>query len=474
MRIESVNVVGRGRVGSAVAARLEERGVALREDGAEVVLLCVPDSAITSAAECQTLVRSQWVGHTSGATPLTAIPHVRRFGLHPLQTFNRSGDPAQLDGAYAAVTGETEEARAVGRALAELLRLTAFDLAEADRAVYHAGAAIASNYLVTLHRAASELFEEAGAPPAGLEPLMRRVIGNGFELDGPDRARGLGNGRAPHRGAARAATAARAALPRARGGNGDVRVVRTIAELQLDRPDGTVGLVPTMGSFHEGHLALFQAARKENDVVVVSLFVNPAQFDQPSDLSGYPRDEANDAKLAERAGVDVLFAPSVEELYPEGHETWVDVERLGSILEGKSRPGHFRGVATICLKLFNLVRPQRAYFGQKDAQQTAVVRRLVRDLNVPVEIRVVPTVRDEDGLALSSRNTRLSPDERKQALTLPRALATRDPKQARELLDGLEVDYVEVADFEPRVLAAAVRVGATRLIDNVVLEGEPA
>ena len=253
-----------------------------------------------------------------------------------------------------------------------------------------------------------------------------------------------------------------------------MRVVRTIAELQLDRPDGTVGLVPTMGSFHEGHLALFQAARKENDVVVVSLFVNPAQFDQPSDLSGYPRDEAHDAELAERAGVDVLFAPSVEELYPDGHETWVDVERLGSILEGESRPGHFRGVATICLKLFNLVRPQRAYFGQKDAQQTAVVRRLVRDLNVPVEIRVVPTVRDEDGLALSSRNVQLSPDERKRALALPRALATRDPKQARELLDGLEVDYVEVADFEPRVLAAAVRVGATRLIDNVVLEGEPA
>ena len=253
-----------------------------------------------------------------------------------------------------------------------------------------------------------------------------------------------------------------------------MRVVRTIAELQLARPDGTVGLVPTMGSFHEGHLALFRAAREENEVVVVSLFVNPAQFDQPSDLSRYPRDEAHDADLAERAGVDVLFAPSVEELYPEGHETWVDVERLGSILEGESRPGHFRGVATICLKLFNLVRPQRAYFGQKDAQQTAVVRRLVRDLNVPVEIRVVPTARDDDGLALSSRNARLSPDERERALALPRALATRDPKQARELLDGLEVDYVEIADFEPRVLAAAVRVGATRLIDNVVLEGEPA
>jgi pantoate--beta-alanine ligase len=253
-----------------------------------------------------------------------------------------------------------------------------------------------------------------------------------------------------------------------------VRVVRTIAELERDRPDGTVGLVPTMGSFHEGHLALFRAAREENDGVVVSLFVNPAQFNQPSDFLGYPRDEAHDAELAERAGVDVLFAPSAEELYPDDYQTWVDVERLGSILEGEARPGHFRGVATICLKLFNLVRPQRAYFGQKDAQQTAVVRRLVRDLNVPVEIRVVPTVRDDDGLALSSRNVRLSPNERKRALALPRALATHDPERARELLDGLEVDYVEVADFEPTVLAAAVRVGATRLIDNVVLEGEPA
>ena len=253
-----------------------------------------------------------------------------------------------------------------------------------------------------------------------------------------------------------------------------MRVVRTIAELRAQRPNGTVGLVPTMGSFHDGHLSLFHAAREENDSVVVSLFVNPAQFDDQGDLAAYPREEERDAELAEAAGVDVLFAPNVEELYPDGFETWVEVERLGSILEGEVRPGHFRGVATICLKLFNLVRPDRAYFGQKDAQQAAVVRRMVRDLNVPVEIRVVPTVRDEDGLALSSRNTLLSPDDRKRALALPRALATHDPRRARELLDGLEVDYVEVADFEPKVLAAAVRVGSTRLIDNVVLEGEPA
>jgi pantoate--beta-alanine ligase len=245
-----------------------------------------------------------------------------------------------------------------------------------------------------------------------------------------------------------------------------MRVARSAAELQVG---GEIGLVPTMGAFHDGHLALLRAARAENDIVVASLFVNPAQFADGEDIETYPRDEERDTRLAEEAGVDVLFAPSAEELYPPGFETWVEVERLGSMLEGEHRPGHFRGVATVCLKLFNLVRPRRAYFGQKDAQQVAVVRRMVRDLAVPVEIRVVPTVRDAEGLALSSRNAYLSPEERERALALPRALAARD----RNLLDGLEVDYFEEADFEPRVLAAAVHVGSTRLIDNVVLEGDP-
>jgi pantoate--beta-alanine ligase len=253
-----------------------------------------------------------------------------------------------------------------------------------------------------------------------------------------------------------------------------VRVARSIAELRDALGPGAIGLVPTMGAFHGGHLALFEAARGENDLVVVSLFVNPAQFDDPRDLGAYPRDAEHDERIAAGAGVDVLFAPSADELYPPGFQTWVEVEELGSALEGAARPGHFRGVATICLKLFHLVRPRRAYFGQKDAQQVAVVRRMVRDLDLTreLEIRVVPTVRDADGLALSSRNARLSPEERRAALALPRALATRDPARARELLDGLEVDYVEVAPFDPPVLAAAVRVGGTRLIDNVPLEGE--
>jgi pantoate--beta-alanine ligase len=248
-----------------------------------------------------------------------------------------------------------------------------------------------------------------------------------------------------------------------------VRIVRTIAEMREAKRAGVVGLVPTMGAYHGGHLALFAAARAECDTVVASLFVNPAQFAAGEDLARYPRDEERDANLAEEAGVDVLFTPAAEELYPEGFQTWVEVEKLGSILEGAFRPGHFRGVATICCKLFNIVRPHAAYFGQKDAQQVEVVRRMARDLDLGVEIRVVPTVRDADGLALSSRNAYLSSTERDAALALPRALATRDPAEARALLNGLAVDYLEVAPFDPPVLAAAVRVGRTRLIDNVPL-----
>jgi pantoate--beta-alanine ligase len=227
-----------------------------------------------------------------------------------------------------------------------------------------------------------------------------------------------------------------------------------------------------MGALHDGHRALIDAARAECDTVVVSLFVNPAQFDEGADLASYPRDEERDATIAADAGADVLFAPEPDEIYPPGFQTWVDVEELSRGLEGAYRLGHFRGVATIFLKLFNIVRPQFAYFGQKDAQQVAVVRRMVRDLNLDLTVRSIPTVRDADGLAISSRNVLLSEAERAAALALPHALSTRDPAAARAALDGLDVDYVEVADFEPRVLAAAVRVGNTRLIDNVILEGD--
>jgi pantoate--beta-alanine ligase len=249
-----------------------------------------------------------------------------------------------------------------------------------------------------------------------------------------------------------------------------VRIVSRIADLHP--LDGDVGLVPTMGALHAGHEALIARAAGECDTAVVSVFVNPSQFGDANDLAAYPRDLDADAAVAEAVGADILFAPSIDEMYPTGYQTWVEVEEVSRGLEGKHRPGHFRGVATVCLKLFNITRPRRAYFGQKDAQQLAVLRQMVRDLDVGVDIVSVPTVRDPDGLALSSRNARLSPAERERALALPRALATRDVDAARVALAELDVDYVEVADFDPPVLAAAVRVGGTRLIDNVVLEEE--
>ena len=256
-----------------------------------------------------------------------------------------------------------------------------------------------------------------------------------------------------------------------------MRIERTIAEVRhalAPLRTGRIGLVPTMGAIHAGHVALFEAAREECDTVVASVFVNAAQFGDQSDLVGYPRDLDADAGAAEAAGVDLIFAPSHEELYPPGYATWVVPEGAALGLEGEARPGHFRGVATVCLKLFTVVRPDLAYFGRKDAQQVAVVKQLVRDLNLELELRVVPTVRDTDGLALSSRNGRLSPDDRRRALAIPRALATGDPARARVMLDeaGIEPDYLAVADLDGPTLAVAARVGSTRLIDNVLLEGE--
>jgi pantoate--beta-alanine ligase len=264
---------------------------------------------------------------------------------------------------------------------------------------------------------------------------------------------------------------------------------RTVAELRaaLDplRAGARIGLVPTMGALHAGHRALVRRAAAECDVVVASIFVNPAQFGAGEDLDRYPRDEGADAARAADWGVDHLFVPTVAEMYPPGFQTWVDVEAIARDLEGAGRPGHFRGVATVCLKLFNIVEPDVAYFGRKDAQQAALVERMARDLDLRLEIRIVPTVRDDDGLAISSRNAFLSPDERTAARAIPRALEAgiaahgRDEDAAaaaRAVLAGeplLETEYVEVAQLDGRVyLLAAVRAGSTRLIDNVVLEGD--
>lgn len=280
-----------------------------------------------------------------------------------------------------------------------------------------------------------------------------------------------------------------------------MKTVRTVAELRellRDAPH-PVGLVPTMGAFHEGHLSLIRAARGENETVVVSLFVNPAQFGPNEDLAAYPRDEQRDATLADVEGADILFMPSVDEVYPPDHQTYVVMDGIATILEGSPDhrgPDHFKGVMTVVTKLLNMVQPDRAYFGQKDAQQVLVIRKLVRDLNMPVEIRVCPIVRDEDGLALSSRNVYLSPPERERALALSRALRAAEHQvrtgaidresvlaAARAELDAaqIEPEYLELrsaVDLSPvervngsTLLAVAARVGNARLIDNTMLGG---
>jgi pantoate--beta-alanine ligase len=479
--IQSTHVIGRGRAGSAIASRLVERGVPVDASAPDLVLLCVPDRAIAEVASATPT--GPWIAHVSGGTPLSALaPHTRRFGLHPLQTFTRARGAEQLDGAYAAVTAERDEARDVAVQLARTLGLQPFLLVDGDRAAYHAGAVMASNYLVTLRRAAGSLLAAAGAPEHALDPLVRAVIENDFALTGPIE-RGDWETVNRHLGAIRAS---RPELERAYCALADLTAAqtqgtvprptpspaRTIDEVRTalaPRRAGRIGLVPTMGALHEGHLSLLRAARTECDTVVMSLFVNPAQFGEQGALDDYPRDEQRDLALAAAAGVDVVFAPSAEEMYPPGFQTWVEVGELGSTLEGAFRPGHFRGVATVCLKLFSIIRPDLAYFGQKDAQQVEVLRRLVRDLALELQLRVLPTVRDADGLALSSRNARLTPAERERALALPRALATKDVDTARRMLAGLDADYVEIASFDPPVLAAAIRIGSTRLIDNMPL-----
>lgn len=282
-----------------------------------------------------------------------------------------------------------------------------------------------------------------------------------------------------------------------------MKLCKTVAEVreyvQAARKEGkTIGLVPTMGALHEGHGSLIAASHKENDKTIVSVFVNPTQFGPNEDLDAYPRTLDADCILAEKMGADVVFAPSPKEMYPSEDDTWVEVTgQVVKVLCGKSRPIHFRGVTTVVMKLFNIATPDRAYFGQKDAQQVQVLKRMVKDLFVPVEMRIMPIVREEDGLAKSSRNTYLSAEERKAALVLSKALAhAKDAykygeKSSATLVDLVvseikeekmsDIDYVscyklpDLADpaefiLEPHLLAVAVRFGTTRLIDNVVLD----
>ena len=277
-----------------------------------------------------------------------------------------------------------------------------------------------------------------------------------------------------------------------------MQVVGPIFEIRALRQklSGTVGFVPTMGFLHEGHLALVKQARMENSAVIVSIYVNPAQFGPREDFRDYPRDLNRDLALLRGEEVDIVFVPSDDEMYPSEFSSWVDVEKVTERLEGVSRPGHFRGVATVVAKLFNIVQPSRAYFGQKDAQQAVVIKRMVADLNMGIEVVVVPTFRESDGLAMSSRNIYLGPGERQAARVLFKALTLaqqlgwggeKDAEKIRRQMASLiqkeplaQIDYVSIADAEtleelslidrPALASLAVRIGKTRLIDNMPLE----
>jgi len=279
-----------------------------------------------------------------------------------------------------------------------------------------------------------------------------------------------------------------------------MKIITTLSEMQscadtFRRAGKTIGLVPTMGFLHEGHVSLMRRARQECDIVVVSIFVNPTQFGPNEDLDRYPRDEAGDRAKCEAAGVDVLFMPAAAGMYPHTPSVFVAVEGISDVLEGAIRPGHFRGVATVVAKLFNIVKPHMAFFGQKDYQQCAVIRRMVNGLNMDVDVVVLPTVREPDGLAMSSRNSYLSADDRRKAAVIHRALSAaeqlaraggKEPEKLKNNMlavlrevPGIEIDYVEVADNETlapivsaqdsMVLLVAVRLGHTRLIDNLVI-----
>jgi pantoate--beta-alanine ligase len=279
-----------------------------------------------------------------------------------------------------------------------------------------------------------------------------------------------------------------------------MKIITAISEMQfiaesLCKEGKRIGFVPTMGFLHEGHLSLMRTARQECDVVVASIFVNPTQFGPNEDLDRYPRDAGGDRKKCETAGVDILFTPAAAEMYPEKPTVFVTVEGISDILEGAVRPGHFRGVATVVAKLFNIVKPHRAYFGQKDFQQCVVIKRMLKGLNLEVEVVVLPTVREADGLAMSSRNSYLSPEERRAAASLYRALSAardlfkagaRDIEKLKEKMQAvlreekdITIDYVEVADPDTleslsetkdrMVFLIAVRLRGTRLIDNLLL-----
>jgi pantoate--beta-alanine ligase len=520
----------------------------------DLLLLAVPDDAlagVVSGLQAADALRTpRIVAHTSGAHGLAVLGDVDGMALHPAMTF--TGTAADLDRLPGVAWGVTAKDRAfAARIIADLGGVPEW-VADEDRPLYHAALAHGANHLVTLVNDAGDMLGAAGVdrPQRVLAPLLHAALDNALRLGdaaltGPV-SRGDAGTVAKHleripaeavpaylalarRTADRAVASGRlgphdAALlldalpvprdlrvvvgtnraeghvkatttPRSRGDKGS-GVARTRDELRIERDAlaGTVGVVMTMGALHEGHRALMRAAREQAESVLVTIFVNPLQFGPNEDFDRYPRTFERDLEICRAEGVDLVFAPGRDEMYPGG-EPVVRVEPgpLGEILEGASRPGHFAGVLTVVCKLFLLTRADLAFFGEKDYQQLALIRQMVRDLEIPVAVRGVPTVREPDGLALSSRNRYLTPEQRHAALALSRALregaAQADPDSVRAVASkilsestGIAVDYLALTDpalgpapsAGPARLLVAARVGTTRLIDNTAVHLGPA
>ena len=526
---KSLRVIGPGRAGTSLARALAEVGwrvlpplarandVRAAAHAVDLLVIATPDAAIGEVAASVEPVERTVIAHLAGSVGLEVLaPHRRRAVIHPLVALPDAdtGARALRAGAWFAVTGDELAAQVVrdlgGRSL---------PVADADRAAYHAAACIASNHLVALLGQAERVAASAGVPLDALLGLVRATVDNVATL-GPAAAltgpvarrdwatveRHLAALDPSERPAYEAMAAAAGRLSRARESSGDAsrgNVERRVAvidrvdafskELEAARAAGrTVGFVPTMGYLHDGHASLVRRAAAECDVVAVSVFVNPLQFAPTEDLGAYPRDLERDVALAQACGAHIVFSPSTEKMYPEPMVTTVSVASVSEGLEGARRPSHFAGVATVVAKLFALAGPCRAYFGEKDFQQLAVIRRLVRDLSFPVDVVGCPTVREPDGLAMSSRNVYLTGDERAAATVLYRALnegvglvevGERDPAVIRARMHTIieaepraALDYAEVVragdlslpdtlSGELRLLVAA-RFGRARLIDN--------
>jgi pantoate--beta-alanine ligase len=495
--LPAVRVIGPGRAGRSLADALAAAGwrvepllgrghdVRAAAGGVDLLVIATPDADVADVAAAVEPVPGTVVAHLSGSLGLDVLaPHERRASVHPLLPLPDAvrGAARLRAGAPFAIAGDV-----VAREVVAALGGTAFEVADDKRAAYHAAASVAANHLVALLAQVERIAATAGVPLDAYLPLVRATVddvaavGPAAALTGPVKrgdhatvARHLA-ALAPNERPAYEAMAAQAARLAGRETDRSAQVLDTVdgfrKALDAERAAGrTIGLVPTMGYLHEGHASLIRRAAAECDVVAVTVFVNPLQFGPSEDFTRYPRDLDRDTAIAAAAGADVVFAPPVEEMYPGEVQTSVQVADLSEGLEGASRPGHFDGVATVVAKLFAMAGTCRAYFGEKDWEQLAVVRRLAADLSFPVEVVGCPIVREPDGLAMSSRNVYLSPEERKAATVLHRALLagrTGGPQAMREVVAAEPLVHLDYAEQVGDRLLVAARVGTTRLIDNM-------